>query len=262
MNTILEPINSTGRAFVGFALPMLVQASVLILVLLLADLLLRKKVRAVFRYWIWLLVLVKLVLPTSLSSPWSLGRWFGEELAYVQKAPAPAEPQVDAALPVPANLPPLTEPAPIEIGNYAPLLPPAAPTMPDAELTVAEPVAPPPMPLTPLSWQAVVFLAWLAVVSAMGLLLLHRAIFVRGLVGRAGQADGLMTDTLERCRERIGVKRKIGLRVSAGATCPAVCGLFRPVILVPEGLAPSLNSHQLRAVCSRSYTKQRRYAWT
>jgi beta-lactamase regulating signal transducer with metallopeptidase domain len=83
MDTILEQINSMGKAFVGFVLPMLVQSSVLIAILLLADLVLRRKVRAVFRCWIWVLVLVQLVLPILLPLPTSLGHWFGDEIAYV-----------------------------------------------------------------------------------------------------------------------------------------------------------------------------------
>ncbi len=46
----------------------------------------------------------------------------------------------------------------------------------------------------------------------------------------------------------MGVKRKIGLKVSSNAASPAVCGLFRPVILVPQNLTSSLNPSQLRAV--------------
>jgi len=78
MNGVLEQANSIGKAFVGFAGPMLVQSSVLILILLLADWLLRRRVRAVLRYWIWMLVLIKLVLPTSLSGYgcWCLSSWF------------------------------------------------------------------------------------------------------------------------------------------------------------------------------------------
>jgi beta-lactamase regulating signal transducer with metallopeptidase domain len=66
MNAVLEYINWMGKGFVGFAGPMLLQSSVLIIILLIVDLLLRKKVRAVFRYWLWMLVLAKLVLPISL----------------------------------------------------------------------------------------------------------------------------------------------------------------------------------------------------
>ena len=55
MDVIVERVNWVGQAFVSFALPMLAQSSVLIFILLVADLVLRKKVRAVFRYWIWML---------------------------------------------------------------------------------------------------------------------------------------------------------------------------------------------------------------
>ena len=90
MNAILEGINSVGRAFVEFAGPMLVQSSVLIAILLAGDFLLRRKVRAVLRYWLWMLVLVKMVLPISLTTPVSLGQWFGEQLEYVQAEHTPS----------------------------------------------------------------------------------------------------------------------------------------------------------------------------
>ena len=63
MNTITEHFNLAGYAFVKFALRMLVQSSVLIAVLLLAELLLRRRVRAIFRYWMWMLVIVHLISP-------------------------------------------------------------------------------------------------------------------------------------------------------------------------------------------------------
>ncbi len=80
MNAIVQTLNTAGRAFIGSAVPMLIQSSLLILILLAVDAVLRKRVRAVFRYWIWMLVLVKLVLPPSLWSPVSVGTWFGDTL--------------------------------------------------------------------------------------------------------------------------------------------------------------------------------------
>ncbi len=241
MNAIWEQINSAGLIFVEFALPMLVQSSVLILILLLADFALRKKVRAVFRYGIWLLVLIKLVLPTSLSAPLSLGYFFGNQLAYVDGT----ETTTETAQTAPAIVSPMIDPPRIEAGSDTSAI---APTTPTIEPAVTEPVNTQVVSATPLSWQGAVFLAWLTVVLTMGLLLLQRAIFVRGLVAQAKEANDSMADTLESCRERIRAKRKIGLKVSANATSPAVCGLFRPVILVPKNLASNLNSGQLRAV--------------
>ncbi|UCG48562.1 MAG: M48 family metalloprotease, partial [Phycisphaerales bacterium] len=249
MNAIIERINEVGYAFVKSALPMLIQSGVLVIILLLVDLLLRRRVRAVFRYWIWMLVLVKLLLPTSLSSPISIGRWFGDKLTYVDvnRAPAP-EPEVNVA-PAPVVEAPLIVDTPrVETVTHAPAVVPVAPTIQHAEPTVAESIGPPPEPTTPLSWQAVAFLTWLAVFIVMMLLLLQRAVFVRRLVAHAAAGGGKMADLLKDCCERMAVRRSVGLKVSAGATSPAVCGLLRPVILVPKKLTPGLTSGELRVV--------------
>jgi beta-lactamase regulating signal transducer with metallopeptidase domain len=223
MNTILEQINYAGFVFVKFAVPMLVQSSVLIVVLLLADLLLRKKVRAVVRYWLWMLVLLKLLLPTTLSSPVSLGRFMGEPVAainldaqqYLSPAVAASEPKLDS---------------------------PSAVT---ADIRLAASSAEPTHLAVLLTWQGVVLLLWLGVVCVMLLLLLQRAVFVCGLVRQSAEADGLMNDTLKSCCRKMGVRQTIGLKVSPNATSPAVCGLFRPVILLPQNLAPALGSSRL-----------------
>lgn len=249
MNAILEQINSAGLKFVEFALPMLVQSVVLIVILLLADFAMRKKVRAVFRYWIWLLVLVKLILPASLSSPLSLGHFFGDRLTYVDRTETPSEPQANLIEPVPVNVPPFIDLADIDTDRFKPAVPsPIAVTEQAKEPTMTSPAAPPAISVTPLSWRGAVFLVWLTAVFAMILLLLQRAIFVRGLVAQAKEANGSMVDMLESCRASISVKRKLVLKISANAASPAVCGLFRPVILVPQNLALSLTANQLKAV--------------
>ena len=93
MDALLEQINSIGKAFIDFSLPMLIQSSILILILLAIDLILRKRIRAVFRYWIWMIVLVKLILPPSLSLPTSPAYWFGDRINNVtQYRPTSEEP--------------------------------------------------------------------------------------------------------------------------------------------------------------------------
>ncbi len=57
-----------------------------------------------------------------------------------------------------------------------------------------------------------------------------------------------MLSELENCRQRLGLRRRIGLRLSPNATSPAVCGLLRPMILIPQSIAPRLQSHDLQAV--------------
>jgi len=241
MNAILEQINTIGKSFVGFALPMLAQSSILIVILLLADFFLRRKVRAVFRYWMWMLVLIKLILPASLSSPLSVGYLFGDRLTSLHVTPInPAHPQLPSTITTP-----IIDLSNIPAGTHTP---PAAPVTFGTEIIPAEAVPPPPVPPISLSWQGIIFLLWLAVVIVMGLLLLQRAIFVKGLVAQATEADDSMKEVLDYCCQRIRLKRKTVLRVSANATSPAVCGLFSQVVLLPQNLTASLNTGQLRAV--------------
>ncbi|MHC4740102.1 MAG: M56 family metallopeptidase, partial [Planctomycetota bacterium] len=256
MNAILEGINSAGRVFVEFAGPMLVQSSVLIVILLIGDFLLRRKVRAVLRYWLWMLVFVKLVLPISLTTPVSLGQWFGGRLEYVQREYTPAVvSEVAEMRPVEMG----QEFGPVEDGTtevrWERLTP--LPVM-EVEPVAAESGAEGAVAITPVTWEGWVFLGWLAGVVAMGLLLVQRAIFVVGLVAQARGVNGLMSDTLKYCCRRMGVKGEIGLKVSANATSPAVCGLFRPVILVPQDLGPNLGAGGLRVVLMHELAHIRR----
>lgn len=240
MNTILEQINTIGKSFVEFALPMLAQFTILFLILLIIDFLLRKKVRSVFRYWIWMLVLAKLILPTSLSSPLSLGYLFGDSLTSLHVTPA---------IPQPQKQPPAVSPQIIDFSTV-PLASDTSSvvTSPPSRPSPTQPFSSQSAQTTPLSWQGVVFLLWLAVVIAMGLLLLQRAIFVAGLVAQAVEADDSIKGTFNSCCERIGIRRRIGLKVSANATSPAVCGLFSQVILLPQNLSAGLSAGQLQAV--------------
>jgi beta-lactamase regulating signal transducer with metallopeptidase domain/peroxiredoxin/uncharacterized GH25 family protein len=247
MNAVLEQINITGQSFVEYAFAVLIQSGVLIAILLLLDLVLRKRVRAVFRYWIWLLVLLKLVLPISLSTPISLGQFFGDELAYVDISQK--DQKAETTQPAPTVVSSIViDTSRIEVGGDSLPITPITPEAESVVTPITSDVEPATVSVAPLSWQAVVFLLWLAVVTAMGILLLQRAIFVRGLIKQARDANNLMNETLEYCRKRMGVKRNVCLKISVKATSPAVCGLFRPVILLPRRLGPTLDSSHLQTV--------------
>ncbi|HUW17993.1 MAG TPA: M56 family metallopeptidase [Sedimentisphaerales bacterium] len=193
MYTLLENINSMGKAFIVFAFPMLIQSSGLIVILLLTDVLfLRKKVRAAYRYWLWMLSLTPFILAGLLPFPINCVYWLGDKITYAA--------------------------------------------------AVADRLA------APLTWEAIMGLIWLGGTMSMTLLLLQRAICARKLVAQARNANNIMNSVLKYCRECIGVKTEVVLKVSAKVTSPVVYGLWRPVILVPHNLAPSLGSRHLRSV--------------
>jgi beta-lactamase regulating signal transducer with metallopeptidase domain len=254
MNSVIEAINSAGRACVAFSLPMLIQSGVLIVVLLLADLVLRRKVRAVFRYWIWMLVLVKLVLPTSLWSPVSVGTWFGGTLAGPELSQGSEPYSIDQptkAAPTNGDVPVFDLPRVASASDSLPMemhdARPESPSLPMPDVTQAAP-APIPAPGPSLSWEGLVLLVWTAAVVVLFLLLLERVVFIGRLAAKSDAAPAELTAALDECRRRMQVKRAVTVRISPYASSPAVCGLLRPAILIPQGLASKLRPHEVRAV--------------
>src|SRR5215212_2813311 len=75
MNTLLQMVNVAAERLIEFAAAMLWQSSLLILVLFVVDAALRRRVRASVRYALWLIVIVKLMLPATLALPTSIAWW-------------------------------------------------------------------------------------------------------------------------------------------------------------------------------------------
>ena len=228
INNVLIGLNNLGRVFCNYAAGVFVQSALLVILLLVVDLLLRKRIRAVFRYCVWLLVLVKLILPPTLSLPTGIGYWFGDHLpaassisdrafdmARLERAsPSGEMPQVRPARDLPDN---------------------------DSSIMLAASA------LTPLTWQAVLFVLWIVGVLAFLTLLVQRVRFVRWLVATSNPAKEELLGLLEQCRRQIGVRWDIRLRISDTIPSPAVCGFFRPTVLIPATLVENLSPEGLRA---------------
>ncbi|MHC4153883.1 MAG: M56 family metallopeptidase [Planctomycetota bacterium] len=185
MSAVLEHINSAGGIFAGFAMAMLIQSGVMIAVVLGAEAVLRKRVRAAVRYWLWMAVPVQLLVPVFLLLP---VRW--------------------ADLPTSGAV----------VGRAG-----------------------------PLTWQGALLLVWLLVAGGMAVVLLSKVIRARRLVARAKEVNNLMRGVLWYCRTCMRIEKPVRFKVSGQVDGPIVCGLLRPVILVPHNLAPTLGARHLRS---------------
>lgn len=160
MDGFITLLNSTGKSFTDFATSMLIQSTILITVLFVLDLVLRKRVKAVFRYCIWMLILVKLVLPTTLSSPTSLGYWFGDNLPIIATEKSSTAENTVTTVPFVAPIGKVVSPETITTLPSVDTHPQSiAGTAAESDMTAA-----PAVPTVSLTWQGLVFLAWLGVV--------------------------------------------------------------------------------------------------
>jgi beta-lactamase regulating signal transducer with metallopeptidase domain/thiol-disulfide isomerase/thioredoxin len=239
METLIVNLNAAGQAFVQFAGPMLVQASILIAVLILLDFALRKQARAVVRYALWMTVLVKLVLPPSLAFPTAPAYWIVQ---------APAEPAFVPAAQTSSSVVSVAAPAPARIVPQQPI----ASTQPPAATRHAKPMAMPRAKAVPsgapLKWQGALLIGWASVAALLLAWVLCRYKFVGQLRRSATACSPDLSALLAECREQLDLLQPVELKITNNTMSPGVCGLLRPVILMPARLCDEMSRPQMRAV--------------
>src|SRR5262249_43921346 len=189
---------------------------------------LMKRAAPALRYWCWQIVALKLLL-----MPW----WI-------------------VALPLPGLL-----------GAGAPAVtPPAARTTENREsrsgATMDRLVAPPAGEaglvasetpgrfdfLGQLTWRSWLLLALLGGIAwQVGRLLVQRG-RLRRLLRRAAAAEPRLLAMMEQAAAQLGLSRRPALVLTDGVGAPFVCGLLRPVLVLPRGLMAELDPDRWRAV--------------
>jgi len=215
MNSFIETLNLWGGKFSGFAWPMLWQSSLLMAALLAFDLLSRRRIRASIRYALWLVVLVKLCLPPTLALPTGAAWWL-----FPCKAAGYTSPVTKFVVTYDTTTP---------TDSIQPSVP--VPALPPPKLKAAG------WALPGSGFVSLALLLWLAV----------RWRQISQKVGRATASVNLAR-ILDETRDQAGLRSSLRLKLVDGRMSPAVCGLFRPTILLPRVLVEQLSASQLRAV--------------
>lgn len=219
MNAIIDFLNLGGGKAWNFFTGMFLQSSILILVLLLVDRVIRARARASFRYALACLVLVKLVLPPSLTCPISVVSWWPSAQAIQQVTiVSPTREKTEISKVVGANVQTASR---------------------QAQMKLSRPE---------LTWKGAVIFGWSMGVLGLFFWVLHRTRVVSGMVKNAKKAPDLLYDLANECQRQLGVRKSVDVKITDGQTSPAVCGVLRPVILIPELLVNKMSPAQLRAV--------------
>ena len=215
MNSSIEALNHWGEKFFNFAWPMFWQSSLLILGLFVFDYLFQRKIRASIRYALWLVVLVKLCVPPTLALPTSPAWW-------LHQTPPPVAAKANPHYTVTYDNGPLSK-------------------VPQSPLSAFDPPKP---HLTNAAWLLTAsvtvgafLLGWLLVRWGQITRHVRRAKISARLTVLAGEAQTVA-----------GTKSKVRVKLTNNSMSPAVCGLFRPTILIPQSLLNNFSDKQLRAV--------------
>jgi beta-lactamase regulating signal transducer with metallopeptidase domain len=193
------------------------QASGLAVAVLAAATLLRGRLSPAWRYGLWAVVLARLLLPTAPQARWSaytiVGAWDGPLASY---GPGPV---TTAAGEFPLQL-----------------------------ASNGEPARPTARPATIALWR-IAASVWLAGVVAM---IVHLGCRARRLRRAAAAwpdvADRRVLELLAACQGRLRLQQPVRLCVAPDDTGPAVLGVWRPRIVLPEAILEGFSHHRLEAI--------------
>lgn len=203
---LLTALNAWGHAALLSALQISLQVLLLTIALLLVDAWARHRVRAALRYGLWMLIVLRLLLPPGLLSPTSVAYWLGPRLTPPRVEPAPSAWQVTFSEPRPES------------------------SLPVAGIPF-EASGPP-----PLTFPALLLLTWLGGAGVFAGWIWRGQRRVTKLLRSARPAPAELQALLRTAAQDVGLRHPPELRWSATPHSPALCGLWRPVIVVPATL--------------------------
>jgi beta-lactamase regulating signal transducer with metallopeptidase domain len=223
-------LNETGRLAFPVASSMLWQTAVLVMGLLLVEVLAGRRLRATLRCGLWLLVIVKLLLPPSLKSPLSPGYWIGRWIT-----PPLALPVAPTATTIPQVNPVVSASIPFPRVEAS-----EASEMPAVDRTVSG--------FPRLNAAGALMGLWILGSVALAFGVLRRNQQVRRLTGTARPASADLLEALRSAASELGLRRLPELRLTQADHSPAVSGFLHPVIVLPAELATHLTPSALRDV--------------
>lgn len=244
---LIDVLNELGSICWDVGVAMFVETSILFAFIGILDLLVLRKRRTVVRYAVWSLLLCKLVLPISFPGPLSLvgvdERLWLQRVSSFVSAPEP-------------NVIGQEFPAFEEFISSLEHQRGIATALSESELADAEMVmfenSDDPIREefeSVLDGPGWVLLFWMASVVCLSLLLIVRLVRVRKLLRTSRHTDQQLQSLFLDVLHDLHVPgNRVTLRLSRDVHSPAVCGLWKSTILIPDSLATGLESDQLRLV--------------
>jgi len=243
---MITQINSAAEGWWNWMWPMFWQVSVLVVFVGAVDLLLRKRIWPQVRYALWLLILVKLILPPAFSLSTSVVSQVRMLASRTDVQLSNTDmPAVMPAVRTSTEIPSLAtgdsiEPAPDSDGMMSSKA--AEPAGRILSTGVAASIG-----RVGLHWKVCAMAVWMAGVIILGLWAAVRFRKLRQLhSGKFSDADmpqwfgHLLTQTAK----KLGLRKLPGIVLSQNIASPAVFGTFRPVLVLPADTVRHLSQNR------------------
>jgi beta-lactamase regulating signal transducer with metallopeptidase domain len=222
----------------------IVSLQVLVLVALVALLqwILRSRLSARARCWLWGLVVIRLCLPVSFGTRWSLFNLLpGASATLAAPVPHIATATVTDSTPIPSpDGPASTPPA-------SPILLPA-PRVPDPSAEIPKPIQPTASRTADVPLHPLVLIWALGAMAVLGRTLWISRRMARWVASGSRSSDPPLLRAIDEARRLVGISRPISAIELPGLDSPALYGCVHPRLLLPVGFVQRLDESQLRHV--------------
>jgi len=240
---MVDAINNIALMWWDWMAAMFWQVSLLIILIACLDTIIKRWAWPRLRYALWLLVLLKLVLPPDISMPGSftarmqpvtdriVDSMTREQPAAFEESSAEIQYEhftiVPAVISTPTRATVRTLPPIRAFGDYA------------VEASADEPA-----PSVRLLWQFYAMVIWIFGMTVLGFWLISRLYRLRKGRPQTGSACSIpqsFHNMMLRCAQQLKLRRIPRIVVTKKVVCPAVFGVFRPVLLMPKGYLSKLS---------------------
>jgi beta-lactamase regulating signal transducer with metallopeptidase domain len=216
------------------------KASVLVIIILLIKLLFKDKISARIQYLLWLVVVVRLILPWTPQSPYSIYNLFQNGNNKL--------PKISYTMPLDKSITPRpNEVVSDETKETAIAVTPTS-NFTDNKNTIAE------LPTLnyfisePWTMEKSFIVVWLLGVFVLMIIsFVRNRVFARKLNAKQVTKEE-MNLTFKTCKDKLRVQANIPLLQTDKVTSPSLYGVFRPMLLLPEQVQNKLSSKQLAYV--------------
>jgi beta-lactamase regulating signal transducer with metallopeptidase domain len=243
--TIAQTLNALAADWSTLMVAVVWQSTLLAGVVAIVAWLLRRSTPAI-RYWLWQIVAIKMLL----APLWTLAvplAWLPDITAPERIAPKAPISELQPSIIV-------SSPQPIESAPPAAtetFTPPALSVPPAAKVpTVAGPA---------LSWRAWFMLGWAVTVLAQIIVLAGQRARLARLLRQALPASTSIDALVAQCAARLRLTRRPRVLVTEAECSPFVCGLWRPVMVLPRSLEALLPDNEIEPVLIHELAHVKRY---
>lgn len=248
LNTQLSP-------FLEWLIKTSIEGSVVVVLILLVKAILRDRLPIRWHYWLWILLLIRLVTPWAPKTRLSAFNFIPHsfELKRMQLV-LQAEKRIRPPVKRPVEQRKETSPAALTIAdtNVPKVVTPLQPT-PQIE-AIQKPAPAKTVAVKQRKWARTIFLRFCSMlpfiwlVGAIGLsafILVRNFKLWRLVKGERPITDSQILELLEDCKMQMGIQTIVGVVVTDRVKGPALFGFVRPRLLLPEGLIEDLGLDEL-----------------